>query len=86
MTGSHRSGTTWLANMLSLADGSLMGHEPFNIEPWAYSLGGLADRWFTYAPGLRGRREKTCHLTYVASPPCPVKCLKSRKKQTRGIS
>ena len=52
VTGSHRSGTTWLANMLSLADGTLMVHEPFNIEPWAYSLAGLADRWFAYAPGL----------------------------------
>jgi len=52
VTGSHRSGTTWLARMLSLADGTLMAHEPFNIEPWAYSLGGLAERWFAYAPGL----------------------------------
>jgi hypothetical protein len=52
VTGSHRSGTTWLANMLSLADGTLMAHEPFNIEPWAYSLGGLAEHWFAYAPGL----------------------------------
>ena len=52
VTGSHRSGTTWLANMLSLADGTLMVHEPFNIGPWAYSLGGLAGHWFTYAPGL----------------------------------
>ena len=52
VTGSHRSGTTWLARMLALADGTLMAHEPFNIEPWAYSLGGLADRWFAYAPGL----------------------------------
>jgi hypothetical protein len=52
VTGSHRSGTTWLANMLALADGTLLAHEPFNIEPWAYSLGGLAKHWFTYAPGL----------------------------------
>lgn len=52
VTGSHRSGSTWLANMLSLADRTLMVHEPFNIEPWAYSLGGLATRWFAYAPGL----------------------------------
>ena len=52
VTGSHRSGTTWLANMLALTDGTLLAHEPFNIEPWAYSPGGLAKRWFTYAPGL----------------------------------
>ncbi len=52
VTGSHRSGTTWLATMLALADDTLLVHEPFNIEAWAYSLGGLAKRWFAYAPGL----------------------------------
>ena len=52
MTGSHRSGSTWLTNMLALADGTLLVHEPFNIEPWAYSLGGLAKQWFAYAPSL----------------------------------
>ncbi|WP_160309685.1 sulfotransferase family protein [Rubrobacter aplysinae] len=52
VTGSHRSGSTWLANMLSLADNTLVAHEPFNIEPWAYSLDGMAEQWFTYAPAL----------------------------------
>lgn len=52
VTGSHRSGSTWLAGMLGLARGTLVAHEPFNIQPWAYSLGGLAKHWFTYAPGL----------------------------------
>jgi hypothetical protein len=52
VTGSHRSGTTWLASILALADHTLMAHEPFNIERWAYALDGLAKRWFTYAPAL----------------------------------
>ena len=52
VTGSHRSGSTWLTKMLALSEGTLMVHEPFNIEPWAYSLGGLAKHWFTYAPAL----------------------------------
>jgi hypothetical protein len=30
----------------------LVAHEPFNIEPWAYALDGLAKHWFTYAPAL----------------------------------
>ncbi len=38
--------------MLAQADGTLLVHEPFNIEPWAYSLGGLAKHWFAYAPSL----------------------------------
>jgi hypothetical protein len=38
--------------MLALTNGTLIAHEPFNIEPWAYALDGLATRWFTYAPAL----------------------------------
>lgn len=38
--------------MLGLADDTLEVVEPFNIEPWAYALDGLARHWFTYAPGL----------------------------------
>jgi hypothetical protein len=38
--------------MLSFADGTLLAHEPFNIEPWAYALNGMAKQWFTYAPAL----------------------------------
>ena len=52
ITGSHRSGSTWLASMLALSEDSLIAHEPFNIEPWAYALDGLARQWFTYAPAL----------------------------------
>ena len=53
ITGSHRSGSTWLASMLALSENSLLAHEPFNIEPWAYALNGLAKYWFTYAPALQ---------------------------------
>jgi Sulfotransferase family len=52
ITGSHRSGSTWLASMLALTEDTLVAHEPFNIEPWAYALDGLAKHWFTYAPAL----------------------------------
>jgi hypothetical protein len=38
--------------MLALSENSLLAHEPFNIEPWAYALNGLAKYWFTYAPAL----------------------------------
>jgi len=38
--------------MLALSSNSLVAHEPFNIQPWAYALDGLAKYWFTYAPAL----------------------------------
>ena len=38
--------------MLALSKNTLVAHEPFNIEPWAYALDGLAKYWFTYAPAL----------------------------------
>jgi len=38
--------------MLALTKDTLAAHEPFNIEPWAYALDGLAKHWFTYAPAL----------------------------------
>lgn len=38
--------------MLALTKDTLVAHEPFNIEPWAYALDGLAKHWFTYAPAL----------------------------------
>lgn len=50
VTGSHRSGSTWVASMLNLSSGSLMVNEPFNVG--GYALDGLATRWFTYAPAL----------------------------------
>jgi len=52
ITGSHRSGSTWLARMLAQSENTLIAHEPFQIEPWAYALDGLAKYWFTYAPAL----------------------------------
>lgn len=52
VTGAHRSGTTWLATMLTAAPGTRLVIEPFNLDAWSYRLNGLAHYWFTYAPGL----------------------------------
>lgn len=53
VTGSHRSGTTWLARMLALARGTVpLVFEPFNADPTQFRLGGLTDRWFAYAGDL----------------------------------
>jgi sulfotransferase family protein len=53
VTGSHRSGTTWISRMLAMTPNVLLVDEPFNPDAWAYKLNGLAKWWFTYAPGLR---------------------------------
>lgn len=52
LTGAHRTGTTWLANMLALSKGMQIASEPFNLMGWAYKLDGLVDNWFTYVPAL----------------------------------
>lgn len=52
IAGAHRSGTTWLANMLHFSGETTIVNEPFNIEKWSYQLNGLANYWYTYAPGL----------------------------------
>lgn len=52
ITGSHRSGTTWVSTMLALAEGSKQTEEPFNVMPHRYALDGLARDYFTYIPGI----------------------------------
>jgi hypothetical protein len=34
VTGSHRSGTTWVGRMLTLSSGLAYVHEPFNVARW----------------------------------------------------
>ncbi len=48
VTGVHRSGTTWLANMLNFGGGTEIVDEPFNLGDWAYSLDDLAEKWYAY--------------------------------------
>jgi hypothetical protein len=48
VTGSHRSGTTWVGRMLAMAPRTMYIHEPFNIS---IGLGVVAkpfSRWFQY--------------------------------------
>ncbi len=59
--GVHRSGTTWLANMLSVMDQCTLVEEPFNAEPWSYRLNGLATKWYTYAPLLDQEKAKKAY-------------------------
>jgi hypothetical protein len=58
ITGSHRSGTTWVGKMLTLGKYTLLINEPFNINDKAYKFNGLAKYWFTYAPELPYKQSK----------------------------
>ena len=55
VTGSHRSGTTWVGRMLTLSPNLVYVHEPFNVgysqdlvpysfDHWCYALDGEDDR------------------------------------------
>jgi hypothetical protein len=48
VTGSHRSGTTWVGKILSLSRSVCYIHEPFNIDYPPRIAGRLFDYWFTY--------------------------------------
>ena len=48
VTGSHRSGSTWVGQMIARSPEVTYIHEPFNIDPRSGICGGQFDNWFTY--------------------------------------
>lgn len=48
VTGSHRSGTTWVGRMLALAPGVAYLHEPFSPRRWPGWLRRPPPHWFLY--------------------------------------
>lgn len=48
VTGSHRSGSTWVGRLLSAAPGVGYVHEPFNPLTGRGTCGVPVERWFTY--------------------------------------
>ncbi|HJT82351.1 MAG TPA: sulfotransferase [Chthoniobacterales bacterium] len=48
VTGSHRSGTTWVGRMIALAPNVHYIHEPFNLNHDRGICGAKFDYWFTY--------------------------------------
>jgi len=47
ITGSHRSGTTWVGNILTAASKTANIHEPFNINPMLFNPCSF-EHWFQY--------------------------------------
>jgi hypothetical protein len=54
VTGSHRSGSTWVGSILSLAEEVGYIHEPFNTRRRPGICRARFDRWFTYVPAEGG--------------------------------
>ncbi|MDX1416601.1 MAG: sulfotransferase [Candidatus Promineifilaceae bacterium] len=48
VTGSHRSGSTWVGRMIARSPAVEYIHEPFNILPQAGIYSGELKYWFTY--------------------------------------
>jgi hypothetical protein len=48
VTGSHRSGTTWVGRMLTLAPGLAYVHEPFNVGRWPGWMRSRLPHWYLY--------------------------------------
>lgn len=56
VTGSHRSGTTWVGRILSLSGEAEPIHEPFNPALYRSWLSHPPERWFSYVdPTERGQ-------------------------------
>jgi hypothetical protein len=64
VTGMPRSGTTWLARLLSCAAGTaLAGREPMNPRGSQYALGGTLDGWTRLREPSRQQRRRL-HTAY----------------------
>jgi hypothetical protein len=51
VTGSHRSGTTWVGKMLARAPGTAYVHEPFNPQRGPGWVGERLPHWYLYVCG-----------------------------------
>ncbi|MEM7114006.1 MAG: sulfotransferase [Chloroflexota bacterium] len=54
VTGSHRSGSTWVGQMIARSPEVTYVHEPFNVNPRAGIYSGQFEHWFTYVCAENG--------------------------------
>lgn len=52
VTGTHRSGTTWMGRILSLPEDVVYFHEPFNLETSNQSTRYEFKHWFPHIPDI----------------------------------
>ncbi len=76
VTGSHRSGTTWVGRMLSLPDNVVYIFEPFSLEVSTKVIPYSFQHWFPYIHDLPDSEafyramDQAIHFKYVP-PPAP---------------
>jgi hypothetical protein len=62
VTGSHRSGTTWVGEMIAASPSVVYIHEPFNISyPDPGKCSARFDKWFTY---ICDRNEQDYYISF----------------------
>lgn len=87
VTGTHRSGTTWVGRILSLPDEVVYVQEPFNLETSTDSIGYRFRHWFPNVRDLEDRErlygamERMLRFAYVPQPPGHL----SRYRATRRV-
>ncbi|CAN5194691.1 sulfotransferase domain-containing protein [soil metagenome] len=82
ISGIHRSGSTWLANMLTLNSDTLFIDEPFNIGNWAFKLGGLAKGYYTYIPDID---ENEARVQFQKVLENQTRCVFSKRKKEHWL-
>jgi tRNA nucleotidyltransferase/poly(A) polymerase len=82
ITGSHRSGTTWVGKMIAASGHVRYVHEPFHIS---FSSRGKIDKWFQYIyPGWEHEQAAKTYLSQKISLNLPE--ILRRAKQIRSLS
>lgn len=97
ITGTHRSGTTWVGKMLSLPKNIVYIHEPFNVDYPSAGIDFKFKRWFTYAEDLENLNEfrSAFRKTVTFRHPLPLrlkesglghfgKCVRQSLRNTRN--
>ncbi|MBN7801925.1 sulfotransferase domain-containing protein [Algoriphagus aestuariicola] len=67
VTGSHRSGTTWVGKIMAKAKGAHYVHEPFNLSPELERKHSPLSYWFEYLDDETSREHQNKVKDYVNS-------------------
>lgn len=57
VTGTHRSGTTWVGRTIAQAQNVELVYEPFNLETTRYNFEYKFDYWFEHVPTSKKQKE-----------------------------
>ena len=89
VTGTHRSGTTWMGKILSLPEEVVYVQEPFNLETSTNSIDYRFRHWFPHVEDLPDRErlfeamERTLRFAYVPRPPAHLSRYRAARRVVR---